>query len=124
MRRIWLAVSWFACCVAPALAADDIMAGYYGNTVIVTSGIADSHTHYRSDHTFDISATAMFMHYAFKGTWMINDKGEICLAFADPAPPRTSNPYCRPAFAHKAGDVWTVTRNGSNRTMTMKAGIE
>lgn len=68
MRRILLAVSVLTLFAAPAVAADDLMAGFYGNTAVVTGGIVESHTHYRADHTFDVSATAMGQSYNFKGT--------------------------------------------------------
>ncbi len=124
MRRILLAVSVLTLFAAPALAADDLMAGFYGNTAVVTGGIVESHTHYRADHTFDVSATAMGQSYNFKGTWAIDAKGQLCRTYADPAPPNTPNPLCTPAEAHKVGDTWTVTANGNTRTVTLKAGIE
>ncbi len=124
MRRILLAVSVLTLFAAPAVAADDLMAGFYGNTAVVTGGIVESHTHYRADHTFDVSATAMGQSYNFKGTWAIDAKGQLCRTYADPAPPNTPNPLCTPAEAHKVGDTWTVTANGNTRTVTLKAGIE
>jgi hypothetical protein len=39
-------------------AADDMMAGFYGNTVVSVGGALESHTHYRADHTFDVTATS------------------------------------------------------------------
>ena len=125
MRRFWIAILPFTLCPVGALAADDIMAGTYGNTLVATGGIAETHTHYRADHTFDITARALLMTYNFKGTWKIDEKGDVCLTFVEPLPPRTTNPACRPATGpHKAGDTWTTTRNGNTRTMTIVAGIE
>lgn len=124
MRRISLIVSALTLLASPAIAGDDVMAGFYGNTAVVTGGIVESHTHYRADHTFDVSATAMGQSYNFKGTWKIDDTGQLCRTYADPAPPNTPNPLCTPASAHKVGDTWTVTANGSTRTVTLKAGIE
>jgi hypothetical protein len=37
--------------------ANDIMAGYYGNTLIATTAASQIHIHYRADHTFDASGT-------------------------------------------------------------------
>jgi hypothetical protein len=124
MNKILIAVSALALCAGPAFAADDVMAGYYGNTVIATGGIAESHTHYKADHTFDLTATAMGQNYSFKGTWAIDAKGELCRTYADPAPPNTPNPFCTPFAAHKVGDTWTMTMNGNTRTLTLKAGIQ
>lgn len=108
---------------APALAGDDIMAGYYGNTVVSVGGVLESHTHYRADHTFDVSATAMGQSFNDKGTWAIDDKGQLCRSYASP-PPGFPNPLCIPAEAHKVGDSWTVSVNGQTRNMSMKAGIQ
>lgn len=108
---------------APALAGDDIMAGYYGNTVVSVGGVLESHTHYRADHTFDVSATAMGQSFNDKGTWAIDDKGQLCRTYESP-PPGFPNPLCIPAEAHKVGDSWTVSVNGQTRNMSMKAGIQ
>jgi hypothetical protein len=124
MRKILIAASALALCAGPAFAADDVMAGYYGNTLVATGGIAESHTHYKADHTFDLTATAMGQNYSFKGTWAIDAKGELCRTYADPAPPNTPNPLCTPIAAHKVGDTWSMTMNGNTRTLTLKAGIQ
>jgi hypothetical protein len=125
MRRIIIAASVLALCGTPALAADDAMAGFFGNTAIATGGMADTHTHYRADHTFDVTAHAMGMDYKFAGTWKFDEKGQLCRTYADPAPPGLpSNPFCTPFESHKVGDTWTVTMNGSSRTITLKAGIQ
>jgi hypothetical protein len=108
---------------APGLAGDDIMAGYYGNTVVSVGGVLESHTHYRADHTFDVSATAMGQSFNDKGTWAIDDKGQLCRTYESP-PPGFPNPLCIPAEAHKVGDSWTVSVNGQTRNMSMKAGIQ
>ena len=124
MRTILLAASALTLLVVPALAADDVMAGYYGNTAVVTGGMFESHTHYRADHTFDVSANAFGQTYSFKGTWAIDDKGQLCRTYVGGAPPNSPNTLCVPAQAHKVGDTWTVTMNGNTRTITLKAGVE
>jgi len=124
MRTIFLAVSALTLLAAPVFAADDLMAGYYGNTVVSSGGMLESHTHYRADHTFDVSATAMGQSYNFKGTWAIDDKGQLCRTYADPAPPNVPNPLCVPAAAHKVGDSWTATMGTQTRNLTMKAGVQ
>lgn len=123
MHRLFLAATVSALCAAPALAADDMMAGYYGNTVISTGGVLESHTHYRPDHTFDVTATAMGQSFNGKGTWVIDDKGQLCRTYETP-PPGMPNPLCIPAETHKVGDSWTATVNGQTRNMSMKAGIQ
>jgi hypothetical protein len=49
--------------------ADDIMAGYYGNTLVATTAESQIHIHYRADHTFDASGTDAAGPIAFKGMW-------------------------------------------------------
>src|SRR6185436_19092158 len=53
MRRVLIAASAIALFAMPTFAADDIMTGFYGNTVVSTGGMFEAHTHYRADHTFD-----------------------------------------------------------------------
>lgn len=123
MRRLLIAAAIAALGAAPAAASDDIMSGYYGNTVISTGGMVESHVHYRADHTFDLSATAMGQNFSSKGTWKIDDKGQLCRTY-ETAPPGMPNPLCIPAEAHRPGDSWTATLNGQTRNMTMKPGIQ
>ena len=124
MRRLLIAASAVALFATPAMAADDIMAGYYGNTAISSGGMFEAHTHYRADHTFDLSANALGQTYTFKGTWVIDDKGQLCRTYVGAAPPNAPNPLCIPAEAHKVGDTWTVTMGGNTRTITLKAGVQ
>jgi len=61
MRRFCIASLLFALCPVGALAADDVMAGTYGNTLIATGGIAETHirriyTHLRHHRWFYVSA--------------------------------------------------------------------
>jgi len=53
MNRFLVAAFLATVCTAPAFAADDVMANFYGNTIISTGGKATIRTHYRADHTFD-----------------------------------------------------------------------
>jgi len=123
MRRLRIIVPALALAATPALAADDMMAGYYGNTVISAGGMLESHTHYRADHTFDTTATAMGQSFSGKGTWKIDDKGQLCRTY-DTAPPGMPNPLCTALESHKPGDSWSVTFNGRTRKLTLQAGIE
>jgi hypothetical protein len=123
MRTTLILATAAALSVAPALAADDMMSGYYGNTVVSVGGMLESHTHYRADHTFDVTATAMGQSFNGKGTWAIDDKGQLCRTYETP-PPGITNPLCIPAEMHKIGDSWTATVNGQTRNMSMKAGIQ
>jgi|SRR6185369_14239288 hypothetical protein len=123
MKRVLIAAAALALASAPALAADDVMAGYYGNTVVSSGGMGEAHTHYKADHTFDVSMSAMGQTFNGKGTWSIDDKGQLCRNYETP-PPGMPNPLCIPAEAHKVGDAWSVTINGQTRNLTLKAGVE
>jgi hypothetical protein len=108
----------------PAAAADDVMANFFGNTVVSTGGIAEVHTHYRPDRSFDMVASRLGFSRTFKGTWALDDKGMLCRTFVGDAPPDTPNPLCLQFTSHKVGDTWTIDMNGSSRTVTLKAGIQ
>ena len=85
----------------PAFAADDVMAGFYGNTAVSTGGSIEIHTHYRADHTFDFVGSMMFISKTFKGTWALDGKGNICRTYIGDPPPDTTNPSCAPIVARK-----------------------
>ena len=103
MRAFVLAASLVALS-ATAAAADDVMASFYGNTVIAKGGMADTHSYYNADHSFTMKAPAFNMEW--KGTWKV-DGGQLCRTF-EKAPPGVSNPLCTPIVAQKVGDSWTV----------------
>jgi hypothetical protein len=107
----------------PAL-ADDPMANFYGNTVVSTGGIAEVHTHYRPDHSFDMVASRMGFSRTFKGTWTVDAKNNLCRTFVGDVPPDTQNPLCTPLMPRKVGDSWSMEVNGSMRQITLKAGIQ
>ena len=118
MRRFLIAASVLGLSALPAVAADDMMAGYYGNTVVATSPMGESHTWYNADHTFETK----LMSYDLKGKWSIDDKGQLCRNY-DAPPPGLPNPLCTAWEAHKAGDKWTVTTgNGQTRDISLVKG--
>ncbi len=104
-----------------AFAADDVMAGYYGNTVISKGTMGESHTRYKADHSFSGTATGMMGSMDFKGTWKVDDKGQLCRTY-EAALPGMPNPLCTPAEAHKPGDTWTMQVGAQSRTITMVQG--
>lgn len=123
MRRIFIATVALLASGGAALAADDVMAGYYGNTVISTGGGIESRTHYKADHTFDGSLTGMGQSYSGKGSWAVDAQGQICRTYETP-PPGMPNPVCIVGGSHKVGDKWTVTIGTGTRDVTMVAGIQ
>jgi len=110
-----------ALAAAPAPIAGDVMANFYGNTIVSTGGKVTLRTHYRADHTFDFSGSVLFMSKTFKGTWVLDGKGGICRTYIGDTPPDTTNPQCIPIAARKIGEVWKSMDN--TRTITLKAGI-
>jgi len=124
MRRILAVAAIFVLGGAPALAADDVMAGFYGNTVVVTGDAFQAHVHYSANHTLDISGTASGQAFSTKGSWKIDDKGQVCRTYKK-TPPTMTNPFCSAGAAHKVGDTWTVTTpTGSSRNVSLVAGIQ
>lgn len=120
IRKIVLAAAAAAFIALPAVAADDVMAGFYGNTAIATGGMADTHTVYSPDHSFVMRVPAFGME--FKGTWTVNGS-TLCRTYETP-PPGVSNPLCTPIEAHKVGDTWTASANNETRTVTLVKGIQ
>ena len=123
MRALVLGAAALIVSSALATAADDVMSGYYGNTLISTGGMAEVHTHYKADHTFDGQASSMLGSMNLKGSWMIDDKGQLCRTYETP-PPGVSNPFCTPWAAHKVGDTWTATMGSQTRTLNLVQGIK
>jgi len=121
MSKFLIAASFAALCAATALAADDVMAAFYGNTIVSTGGSVEFHTHYRADHTFDLVGSMMLMSHTFKGTWTTDGRGNLCRTFIGDAPPDTPNPNCSPLVPRKVGDSWKSKDN--TRTLTLKSGI-
>jgi hypothetical protein len=99
--------------------ADDIMAGLYGNTIIAKSAMSEIRMHYKADHTFDGTGSSMMGSMALKGTWALDDKGQLCRTYETP-PPGVTNPLCTPWSAHKVGETWTM----NDRTITLVQGIQ
>ena len=120
MRAFVLGAAALLASTSFAFAADDIMAGDYGNTVISKSAMSETHLHYKADHTFDGSGSMMGQSAQLKGTWSIDDKGQLCRVFDPPLPMGPANPVCGPAAAHKVGDTWTM----GDRTVTLVQGIQ
>lgn len=120
MRWTLLTIAIAGFFASPARAADDVMAGFYGNTALATGGMADLHIYYRPDHTFLMDVPAF--HMQFRGTWKIAGS-EVCRTY-EKAPPGADNPSCTPAHARKVGDTWTVTTGSETRTVTLLKGIQ
>jgi hypothetical protein len=121
MKTVLLAATATFFIPAFARADDEVMRVYFGNTLIVKGGMVDTYTHFHPDHTFDASATLLGARVTRKGTWKVDEKGQLCRWIEKP-PAGAPNPLCFALPAHKPGDTWTMTVNGATRTLTLKAG--
>jgi hypothetical protein len=121
--RLVLSTSAALALAFSALAAEDLMANYYGNTVIGKSAMGESHTHYKADHTFNADLSSSQGSMQTDGTWSLNEKGEICRTYTTPVP-GFPNPSCIAWTAHKVGDTWQVTINGRTSELSLVAGIK
>ena len=123
MGTMLIVASIFVLGTTPAVAAD-VMAGSYGNTVVVTGASLAVHVHYRADHTFDLAGTRSGKAFSTKGAWKINEKRQICRRYETP-PPGMPNPFCSPAVSHKVGDTWSVkSPGGGMNKVTLVAGVQ
>ena len=86
MRRILLATAAAILIATPAFAGDELMANFLGNTVIATGGMAETHTHYKADHSFDLVGSMMGMSKTFQGTWELKGT-QLCRTYTGDLPP-------------------------------------
>jgi hypothetical protein len=130
MKKIAL---WGACALVAAgiagaaIAADDPMAGAYGNTVIVTNAKGESYKLWiKNDGSYSVETAK-----GEKGTgkWSLKDNNSKYCSIADkpanapadmPAPTETCSEF---KGAHKAGDKWDqMDSNNEKITVEIKAG--
>ena|ERR1700722_15491300 len=106
MRALFLGTA--ALIVSTSVAhASDLMANYYGNTIIAKTATSEFHFHYRADHTFDGSGHGPNGPIALQGKWFLDDKDSLCRNY-DVPPPGASNPVCTQWSSHNVGDTWTL----------------
>lgn len=108
-----------------AIAGEEVMANYFGNTVVASSNLGEMRVRYKPDHTFSGKAKGPTGTYDVSGTWKFDGQGNLCRKYiTDGAdlPPGTPNPYCAPVTAHKVGDVWQVTENGRTADVKLVQG--
>lgn len=120
MKLILAAVA-FAASAVVALAAEDPMAGRYGNTVVTTTadGKEAGRSYYDADGKFSRTTPAGTV----KGTWKL-DGDKVCITQTEPAPAAGATPTCIPANGgKKAGDSWDVTLpDGTKLKATLQKG--
>ena len=99
-------------------ADQDVLNGFYGNTLISKDGDYETHYFYKSDHNF--TATLPVYYLALKGTWTQDANGEICRVFSTPLP-GVKNPDCNVMQVHKVGDTETEANGDSEKLV---AGLQ
>lgn len=128
MRGSMFAVVVAISCPSLASAGDEVMANYFGNTVVVSSGSHATYIHYKPDHTFDTRATTFLGDFNIKGTWQIDDKENLCRVIDEnslPFPvPGASKPVCVPWKIRNVGETWTIDVNGQAAQFSLEAGLK
>ncbi|MBV9329966.1 MAG: hypothetical protein JOZ55_00270 [Alphaproteobacteria bacterium] len=124
MRIHLLAAGTLALALPLALSAragDEVMANYFGNTVVAQSQMGIAKIHYRPNHTFGGTASGPGGEIQLSGSWKIDEKGQLCRSY-EHAPPGSPSDFCTPWEAHKVGDSWTMTANGQTAQISLVAG--
>ena len=102
MKRILAAAAIAALSAGVAFA--DNLAGYYGNTVVVTAADGKvTKSKVKADHTY---SSVMPDGTTASGTWAWKTEPEACFTQVTPAPAKDSKPACFKIDAHKVGDKW------------------
>ena len=104
MKAILIATAAVALTAGAALA--DNLAGYYGNTVVITAPDGKvTKSKVNKDGTY---SSVQPDGKATKGTWVWKDDKTACFTQTDPAPAAGTPPACFGIDAHKVGDTWSV----------------
>jgi YD repeat-containing protein len=119
MKRILMGVAALALSTSLAIAADDPMAGRYGNTTTVTNAKGEvTKLQYNKDGTM-----AVILPDGTKGAgkWVIKD-GKLCVT-ADAGPMKDKEQCNQLVGGKKAGDSWEITMaDGSKAKIAIVAG--
>ena len=104
MKRFLAAAAIAA--LSAGVAYADNLAGYYGNTVVITSPDGKvTKSKVAADKTY---STTTPDGKTMKGTWAWQDDKVACFTQTDPAPAAGQKPLCLPIDAHKVGDKWDM----------------
>ena len=105
--------------IGPAL-AEEPLAAFFGNTLVVKDAKGERKMWYRPDHTFTgVDQTGQ----KTAGSWEIKDN-QLCMARTEPPPEAGHGNHCRPVPAgKKVGDSWEGTnREGQPVSFKLVAG--
>jgi len=119
MKRIMLGTCLALFALSPAF-AEEPLAAFFGNTLIVKDAKGERKMWYRPDHSYTGvdqggKKTA--------GTWDIKDN-QICTQRTEPPPEQNHGPHCKPIpTGKKVGDSWDgVNHDGQPVTYRLVAG--
>lgn len=121
MKRILLAAAAFAVSASLAYASDPY-AGYYGNTVNITSPDGKTDKAYvNADKSWERKNSDGS---AVKGTYAVGADGKsACFTQTTPPPAADMKPTCFPTDSRKAGDTWeTKDDKGAVTKWSITAG--
>lgn len=113
MKRVLLATALVA--LSSGVAFADNLAGYYGNTVVVTAPDGKvMKTKVNANKTY---TTTNPDGSTSTGTWAWKAEPEACFTQVTPPPAADYKPFCVKVDAHKAGDKWeTKSEDGKSVT--------
>ena len=118
MRTIAFALAFSAASLAAA-AEDDVMANYYGNTLIGRGGQGEWHIWYKADHTYEATLRGR----KSSGTFSMWGSRKVCLTQKDPVPSPNHSSACYPVKPRQIGDTWNEDGpNGTTIRMSLVAG--
>ena len=113
MKRILLATALVVLSSGVALA--DNLAGFYGNTVLVTAPDGKvTKSKVNADHTY---SSVMPDGSKVSGTWAWKVEPEACFTQVTPPPAAEMKPFCVKIDAHKVGDKWE-TKSPDGKVVT------
>ena len=113
MKRILMVAAAFA--LTSTVAYADNLAGYYGNTVVVTAADGKvTKSKVKADHTY---SSVMPDGTATNGTWAWKVEPEACFTQVTPAPAADYKPFCTKIDAHKVGEKWE-TKSPDGKVVT------
>jgi hypothetical protein len=118
VKRIGLALAAVALVTTAAIAGDEVMAPYVGNTLSATDSAGRvTKVYYGADHTW----AAVGPQGRSKGTWSIQNGNELCVKQSEPKPPENIEaPPCLKVEPRKVGESWLWTPPGATGPMTLR----
>jgi hypothetical protein len=118
MKRVLVGIAAAMLAATAALAGDEVMAPYIGNTLSATDANGGvTNVYYGGNHTW----VAVGPQGRSKGTWSIQNGDELCVKQTEPAPPANiQTPPCVKLVPRKVGESWLWTPPGGASPTTLR----